>query len=295
MCSGGDLKYYLRWNNEKTAFSKERVQFYAAEVLLGLEHLHKFDILYRDLKPDNIMLDKSGHVVISDLGLAVLYRREKAITSVAGTAGYWAPEVVSRRGTVKGSDIWSLGVFIHEMATASRPVCACKSGTKEWCPFGLSESMENNATHKEGKLCLRLSETMDKKRLDKNTADLLCAIFEPDPRKRIGYKGLNEIKQHPFFDGIDWRALARRDVLPPWVPPNSVNAASIGDVGEFDRKIMKKMKLTQEDNDVYAKFDFTHADSLQQELRKALMKVDNPPPEWLNYREDRGGGCCTIL
>jgi len=89
MCTGGDLKYHLRQAvKEGKLFPPKQVQFNAAEVFLGLEHIHSFDIVYRDLKPNNILLDQSGHLKISDLGLAIKLRPDKVLKHLAGTAGY---------------------------------------------------------------------------------------------------------------------------------------------------------------------------------------------------------------
>jgi serine/threonine protein kinase len=78
-------------NEKEGNFNEARSRFYTAEVLLGLEHMHSHNIIYRDLKPANVLLDNDGHVVISDLGLAVEVEPDKGLRQMAGTAGYWAP------------------------------------------------------------------------------------------------------------------------------------------------------------------------------------------------------------
>eukprot|EP00954_Amorphochlora_amoebiformis_P000166 14219-Amorphochlora_amoeboformis.AAC.1 len=118
MCDGGDLKYHLRGG----PFGKVRARFYAAEVLLGLEHIHSWDICYRDLKPENILLTNTGHVKISDLGLAVKLpkSKDKVLKHLAGTPGYWAPELLAKVGTFKQSDYWSFGVLVFQMLVGRR-------------------------------------------------------------------------------------------------------------------------------------------------------------------------------
>jgi len=74
----------------------------------------------RDLKPNNILLNTAGHVVISDLGLTIKLRRHKLLKHLAGTVGYWSPEVLSKAGTYKASDSWSYGVMLYEMLSVLR-------------------------------------------------------------------------------------------------------------------------------------------------------------------------------
>eukprot|EP00954_Amorphochlora_amoebiformis_P024342 1365757-Amorphochlora_amoeboformis.AAC.1 len=112
MCMGGDLREYL----EKSPFTLKRAIFYTAEILLGIDHIHSLEYAYRDLKPSNILLTQDGHCKISDLGLVVkLPKPPKILKHVAGTPGYWPPEIVARTGTYFASDYWSLGVLLYAM------------------------------------------------------------------------------------------------------------------------------------------------------------------------------------
>mmetsp|Transcript_41154 Transcript_41154/g.66183 ORF Transcript_41154/g.66183 Transcript_41154/m.66183 type:complete len:570 (-) Transcript_41154:37-1746(-) len=117
MCMGGDLRQYL----EVSPFDLDRSVFYAAEILLGVDHIHSLEYAYRDLKPSNILLTHTGHCKISDLGLVVkLPKPPKVLKHVAGTPGYWPPEICGRTGTYPVSDYWSWGVLIYAMLTGKR-------------------------------------------------------------------------------------------------------------------------------------------------------------------------------
>jgi G protein-coupled receptor kinase len=133
LMNGGDLKFHL-YTLSPGGFDEKRVQFYAAEITLGLQHLHRERILYRDLKPENILLDDYGktngnelvliplgHVRISDLGLAVELRDNEPIKGRVGTVGYMAPEIVKNEKYSYGVDWWSLGVLIYEMIEGKAP------------------------------------------------------------------------------------------------------------------------------------------------------------------------------
>lgn len=115
---GGDLKYHL---NVQEKFSEARTRFHAAQVLLGLEHIHSKGIVYRDLKLENVLVDENGHVKISDLGLAVLLGDSGKVRGYAGTPGYTAPEVVLGFNYNHIADFFSLGVMIYRCLCGKKP------------------------------------------------------------------------------------------------------------------------------------------------------------------------------
>ncbi|KAJ9456424.1 RAC family serine/threonine-protein kinase-like protein [Diplonema papillatum] len=115
--TGGELFYHLA--NEQR-FSEDRARFYAAEIALALEHLHKQNIIYRDLKPENLVLDKDGHVCLTDFGLAKTEVTELTHT-FCGTPQYMAPELILKQGHGRAADWWSLGVFLFEMIAGVAP------------------------------------------------------------------------------------------------------------------------------------------------------------------------------
>lgn len=294
MCSGGDLKFHLR-NEKMRCFSLERSRFYAAEVLLGLEHIHSLNIVYRDLKPTNILLDEEGHCVISDLGLTVHLKKNKLIKHLAGTAGYWAPEILQKAGTYKTSDYWSFGVMLYEMMLGRRPSCKCSKKDPQWCPFGQSRSMEQFALKEDGVLILDVDYPRE---LIPDAVDLLKKLFEPNPEKRIGaVHGAAEIKAHPFFKSVDWAKLENKEITPPFKPDNhTVNANSIGEVGETNKAKYRKIKLLDEDEKHYEDFDFINMDALEAEMVTALIKMDAPPApaKEVPKGNSNGSGCCLV-
>lgn len=303
MLSGGDLKFHLREAREdkKAGFSMERACFYTAETLLGLDHMHSHNIVYRDLKPDNVLLASSGHVVISDLGLAIKLREDKLNTSIAGTPGYWAPEIVAKTGTYKQADYWSLGVMLHEMVCGKRPVVKVDYKKKEWSPYNQEGKTEEMALEKDG-VFKPLTEFSEK--FTPDCKDLLLKLFEPDPHKRIGAGGVQEIKDHPFFSKYDWDAMEKLELTPPYKPDEmTIHAESIAEVGNIDKGKLKKVNINAEDNAHYADFEFTDEHAIQVGLYEALIKIDEQAAEELDNAsrgkdaEDSGGGggCCVIL
>lgn len=293
--SGGDLKYHLELieppeggNEREHGFSDKRARFYAAECLLGLEHLHDQNIVYRDIKPENVILDGEGHLVISDLGLCVTLK-DYLIKSVGGTPGYWAPEVVEKKGTFKVSDIWSWGVMIYEMLYGFRPVTKKELKGKQWSPFDQAVESEDLAL-KDDSVCV-LDIVMPTKLFDKNVKNLLNRIFVQNHEKRIGFKGLDEIKKHAWFKGIDWDALAKRETKPPFTPDSGrVNAGNLLEQKEDDAELYKNVKMEEKDIAVYKDWHYENEETKRREIVDALIKLDAPKVE-----EVKASGCCTIL
>jgi serine/threonine protein kinase len=107
--NGGELFYHLQ---KETAFSEERARFYTAEIALALEHLHRYNIVYRDLKPENVLLDSRGHIALTDFGLCKEnVSLDDTTNTFCGTAEYLAPEVLTGQGYGKAVDWWSLGIL----------------------------------------------------------------------------------------------------------------------------------------------------------------------------------------
>lgn len=307
MCDGGDLKYHLR----SGPFSKERARFYAAEVLLGLEHIHSWDICYRDLKPENILVTNTGHVKISDLGLAVKLpkSKDKLLKHLAGTPGYWAPELLAKVGTFKQSDYWSFGVLIYQMLVGRRvpnPMDTDRSRRssqkkkvppkpgQKWSPFARSSC---EAAAKQDPEMKNIVVTIKYPSiLDEVTIDLLSKLFTVDYKQRLGANTADEIKQHDYFSPLSWPMMLRLQVHPPFVPEGHVvHAQTIGEVGEFNNADFKKVKYpASDDKKYYHDFAYVNREAFYEEVveafKKELEKTRNPPPPIV---EDMH--CCVLL
>ncbi len=115
--NGGELFYHLR---KKVRYTESKIKFYAAELILALDHLHNMGFIYRDIKPENILLDGDGHVKLTDFGLSKAVGDDSTNT-LCGTAQYLAPEVILRKPYNKMVDWWGLGILIFEMAVGTPP------------------------------------------------------------------------------------------------------------------------------------------------------------------------------
>lgn len=118
-CPGGELFFYL---SQIGRFKEDAARFYASNILLAIEHLHQKDTLYRDLKPENVMMGKEGYVKLTDFGLSKDNFNDKSeAKSLCGTAEYLSPEVLQRQGHGRATDWWSFGAIIYEMLVGIPP------------------------------------------------------------------------------------------------------------------------------------------------------------------------------
>ncbi|KAJ7996089.1 hypothetical protein DPEC_G00233460 [Dallia pectoralis] len=239
--NGGDLRFHMYNVDEKNpGFNEKRACFYIAQIILGLEHLHQHRIVYRDLKPENVLLDDSGHVRLSDMGLAVELPPGKDKTKgYAGTPGFMAPELIENKEYDYTVDYFTLGVTLFEMICAKGPFRT--RGEKVENPE-VERRILNDAvayTDKFSKNCMAICE----------------ALMEKDPVKRLGFKNnaCAELKGQPFFKDLNWGRLEAGMLPPPFVPnPNTVYARDIDDVGAFST--IKGVVIDGADNKFFAEF-----------------------------------------
>ncbi|KAM9759936.1 protein kinase C, delta a [Menidia menidia] len=235
--NGGDLMFHIQ---EKGRFDLNRATFYSAEIVCGLQFLHSKGVIYRDLKLDNVMLDHEGHIKIADFGMCKENMFEEMhATTFCGTPDYIAPEILLGQKYSFSVDWWSFGVLLYEMLIGQSPF----HGDNE---EELFESIRMDTPHYP-------------RWITKEAEDLLEQLFERDPTRRLGVVG--NIKLHPFFKSIDWKALERREIEPPFKP--KVKAPN--DCSNFDREfLIEKPRLSHGDKrfidsidqDVFAGFSF---------------------------------------
>ncbi|KAJ8913197.1 hypothetical protein NQ315_016139, partial [Exocentrus adspersus] len=258
LMNGGDLHYHL---SQHGVFNETEMKFYAAEVILGLEHMHKRYIVYRDLKPANILLDEHGHVRISDLGLACDFSKKKPHASV-GTHGYMAPEVLSKGTAYDSSADWfSFGCMLYKLLKGHSPFRQHKTKDK----------------HEIDRMTLTMNVELPDS-FSKELKSLLEGLLQRDIDKRLGCKGngSEEVKEHSFFAGIDWQQVYLQKYPPPLIPPRGeVNAADAFDIGSFDEEDTKGIKLTDGDQELYKNFPLVISERWQNEVAETVFETVN--------------------
>ncbi|CDF34384.1 Serine/threonine protein kinase [Chondrus crispus] len=190
-CPGGDLFGYMERRIQP--MDEHVARFIAAEILLALEHIHSFGVVYRDLKLENILLDADGHVRVADFGLSKLLKAPngyvKKTNTFCGTREYVAPEMI--RGVMYDTtlDIWTYGILLYEMLSGRTP-------------FHSSDRTDIYKRIEKAPICYP-------RHLSEECKSLLEKLLMRKPEERIGAGevGLDEIKKHSWFKGIDWIAL----------------------------------------------------------------------------------------
>jgi len=191
---GGELFFHLSKN---LGYKEKAVKFYMSQVLLALEFMHNNNYIYRDLKPENIMIDKEGNIKLTDFGLSKIMKPNETTFTLCGTAEYLAPEIIFGQGYDKTCDWFSFGVVIFEMFCGYHPF---RSKNKKIDPT----------------IYLRKTYIPDK--VGKDAKDLIEKLFVSNPKKRLGYNSSDEVKNHPFFKGIDFDKVLNKEYKPPFIP-----------------------------------------------------------------------------
>lgn len=286
LMTGGDLSFHL---SQRGRFPKEDCLYYASRIMLGLQALHDKNYVYRDLKPENLLLAEDGRVRITDLGLAT--QVTPTLHGAAGTRGYWAPEMLRRNEKGKRMnydqrvDWFSYGCVVAEM------ICGCNPFRSENAlKFGLSK-----ASSKEKALdyaTLHMEPSFESKKFTATSTDLCRKLLQKDPKERLGSNGCEEIMAHPWFKDLDWEMIISDRAKPPFEPLKDINAASQSEIGTFaeDRNALK---LSDEDQDVYQDWDWTSQKVFCSEVIEMLI-----------YERDTGkplipltvaGSCCCAI
>ena len=232
---GGELFSHLR---RAVRFSADVSRFYAANIILVLEYLHNRNLIYRDLKPENLLLDSTGYLKVTDFGFAK-YVPDRTFT-LCGTPEYLAPEIINSAGHGKAADWWAFGVLLFEMLCGYVSLlCAACSGRLcstspliypppfpsqppffDESPWGIYEKiLAGNFSFPP--------------HVDPVARDLIRRLLSSDRSKRLGNlrNGAQDVKNHQWFEGVDWNAVERRLIPAPIVP----RIKSTSDSQNFER------------------------------------------------------------
>lgn len=214
--NGGELFFHL---SRERQFSEERTRFHGAEIISALGYLHEHNIVYRDLKLENLLLDKDGHIKIADFGLCKEEMFFGASTKTfCGTPEYLAPEVLEDNDYGRAVDWWGTGVVMYEMMCGRLPFY--NQDHEKLFELILQEQLRFPAS------------------LTMAARSLLMGLLEKDPRKRLGgsEEDVRDIARHPFFASINWQDLLEKKIPPPWKPDVSSPADTKYIPEEFKRE-----------------------------------------------------------
>jgi len=202
---GGDLYDNLRAQPTRR-FAEPVVRQMVAELLLAIGHLHKLNILHRDIKLENVLLDAEGHVLLADFGLAKALRGVQRSNSFVGTERYCPPEMYMNVAHGRAVDFWQLGCLMFELLTGRPPFYSRDKDRQRRAILAGKVRVPSYVSPSAKALVLGLLARNTWERLGSGDDDAL------------------EVRRQPFFDGMDWAALLRRDIKPQYVPPESAAA-----------------------------------------------------------------------
>ncbi|XP_070496796.1 cGMP-dependent protein kinase 1 isoform X2 [Chironomus tepperi] len=212
-CLGGELWTILR---DRGHFDDSTTRFYTACVVEAFDYLHSRNIIYRDLKPENLLLDVSGYVKLVDFGFAKKLQsgRHFKTWTFCGTPEYVAPEVILNRGHDISADYWSLGVLMFELLTGTPP-------------FTGPDPMRTYNIILKGIDAIEFP-----RNITRNATALIKKLCRDNPSERLGYQrgGIQEIQKHKWFDGFYWEGLRNKTLTPPILP----TVKSVIDTSNFD-------------------------------------------------------------
>ena len=200
LLTGGDLRFHIA---HKKVFTEDQTKFFIANMLLALDYIHSQNIIHRDIKPENLVLEKNGYLRITDFGVAKINEKDNS-SETSGTPGYMAPEVILVQNHGPPSDFFALGVIGYEFMLGYRPYLG--RGRKE---------IKNLIISKQAKISRE--ELPDD--WSENSRDFINLLLQRKPKKRLGYNGVNEIKEHPWMKDIDFDLLFNKKIEAPFIPP----------------------------------------------------------------------------
>eukprot|EP00752_Nemacystus_decipiens_P012889 g11409.t1 len=283
LMTGGDLGFHLQ---HLGIFTKVMAQYYTARTVLGIQHLHQKGIVYRDLKPENVMLDEHGRSRISDMGLAC--KVTPHLTGACGTRGYWAPEMRLRNPAGKRVpynecvDWFSLGCILYEFLRGMSPFRTERA--LEWCADTIQDKEK-----RVDKATLEMEPEYPARYFDDLATDLCTKLMMKDPKKRLGRMGADEILAHPWFGNLDRDALVMDQVDSPYIPNKDINAAPQRSIGSF-ADTGSKVVLSREDQAMYEGWEYNSVSDFQQEVVDFLTFRDSNTAGF----DTHGGGCCSV-
>lgn len=196
LMQGGDLRYHLL---NHPSLSENSLKFMSACILTAFEYLHGNSIIHRDIKPENLIFDLNGYLHITDFGTARLANNENAGMN-SGTPGYMAPEVICGQDHGCEADYFALGVILYE----------CIMGVRPYLGKNRKEVRENILAKQ-----IQLKTGEDSK-WSPEFIQLVNGLLQRKPNKRIGSRGVADVKAHKAFEGFDWKALYKKEMKSPF-------------------------------------------------------------------------------
>ncbi|OAG31557.1 putative protein kinase C delta type [Nematocida displodere] len=191
--AGGDLYYHI----QRTVFTENTVRQILAEIILGVEFLHKNNVIYRNLKLANVLVDEDGHVKITDFSLCSIGAKNGIAHTFCGTIDTVAPEMIAGVYT-KSVDWWSLGVVAYQLVMKKSPF--------------------TGETVQKIRHAIEQDDPEEIESVPEPIKNLILSLLEKNPENRLGNRSITQIKKHPYFEGVEWSKLKNKEEKLEWAP-----------------------------------------------------------------------------
>ena len=261
LMTGGDLRY---WYIQRKKFNEKECKFLVACIILGLEYLHSNKVIHRDLKPENILFDKNGYVHLSDFGIAKQLNNEpeEKIIYISGSPGYMSPEAMFKEKHSYVSDLFSLGVVCYEMMMKRRPY------------IGKNRQEIKDKISKEQ---VQIKKNEIPKGWSPEICDFINKLLIKTPENRLGYKGISELKFHPFLRYYDWKLTYLKKEKAPFVPPKKVICSDDSAIENGkDSNAVKYKKIKQSELYLTAFANYKYYNKYSLKCQEKFPKFKNP-------------------
>ena len=242
---GGDLRFHM---NKGIVFSEIQIKFMISNLILALNYIHNNNIIHRDIKPENLVFDTRGYLHLTDFGIARKIKKDKLITDKSGTPGYFPPEVLLHKSQNFTFDYFSIGVICYELIFGKKPFRG--KNKKEIAEKILYKN-------------IKLKQNYLPEGYTAHISDFINKLLNRNQKERLGYNGIDEIKNHPWLEGIDWDTMENKIIdiqnLPfqPMIGDNFdydfVNKKDRLDIVNYE-EYLKKINSTE----IFKKFYFNY-------------------------------------
>ena len=261
LLSGGDLRFHISRHKK---FTEEQTRFFICGIIISLEYIHSNNVIHRDIKPENLVLDEKGYVRVTDFGIAKENLPDNK-SETSGTPGYMSPEVLKGLNHSFPVDFFALGVIGYEFMKGERPYTG--RNRKEI----REQIMAKQAEIKNDDICPGWS---------KESADFINKLLIRKPENRIGYKGIFQLKEHPWLKYYPWDLLINKILPSPFIPENIDNfdrryCESTEIIGDETKSRYQDILLDENKKDIFNKFYF----DIDEEIRKKKLLEESKKKE----------------
>ena len=276
---GGDLRYHFCI---KRNYTEEQGKFFIACLILSLEYIHNNNIIHRDLKPENLIFDNKGYLKLTDFGIAKIYNRNiDNSKETSGTPGYMSPEVLCGLNHNFCVDYYALGIIAYEIMLGDRPY-------KGTCRREVKQQVLS-------KQVFVTKKNLSKKKWSNDSADFINKCIQRKPCNRLGYIGINQLKEHPWLKYFNWKDLYVEKMKAPYIP----------DINEenFDRKycnyvdkpgvrtLDRYRRIEMSDKYKISFIDFEYYDRKKDDNLKKILEEENILNNKSGYNNNDNSTC----